>query len=157
MKHNRLFTALVRLGVRLHVALFRLTGGRLLGRNTILLTTRGARTGRLHTVALVSLRVGGDHVVVGSWGGSDTDPHWFRNLRANPRVILETGPDRIAAVATEITERATYDELWQRLVLLNGVYRTYRERTTRHLPIVRISPLWTNDAHGKRVPMRRRD
>src|SRR5918994_5462186 len=69
---------------RLHVLVYRLTGGRigrrLVNNDMLLLTTCGARTGRKHTVPLLYLRDGETLVVIASWGGRPKNPHWFTNL-----------------------------------------------------------------------------
>jgi deazaflavin-dependent oxidoreductase (nitroreductase family) len=130
-----------------HVALYRLTHGALphplLGRHCLLLITTGRRSGKKRITPLLFVRDGGDYVVVGSWGGSDTPPHWYLNVRADPRVVVEDHGLVTSAVAIEIDDPEEYERLWRRLVALYPAYEKYRQRTTRRLPILRLSPVGT--------------
>ncbi|ABU58578.1 nitroreductase family deazaflavin-dependent oxidoreductase [Roseiflexus castenholzii] len=144
-QHHPLFVQLVKAATAAHVTLYRLMRGALphpfLGRHCILLTTTGRRSGKKRVTPLLFVRDGGDYVVVGSWGGSDTPPHWYRNLRADPRVIVEDHGYVTSAVAIEVDDPEEYERLWQRLVAIYPTYESYRRRTTRRLPIVRLSPV----------------
>jgi deazaflavin-dependent oxidoreductase (nitroreductase family) len=145
MKHHPVTVALVRFGAWLHVALYRLLRGnlphRLLGEYTILLTTTGRRSGKPRVTPLCFVREGDDLFVIGSWGGSERHPHWYLNLRDNPRVRVEDHGRTLQAVAMTIDDDATYARIWQRFTAFYPTYELYRKRTNRRLPIVRLSPL----------------
>lgn len=149
MEHSAGRVRLIHLVTRLHETIFRLTGGKVLGRAAgmpvVMLTTTGRKSGRKHTSMLTSpVKLGDDPVLVASYGGSDRHPAWFLNLRANPVVDVvmagHSGPMR-ARVATA-AEKA---ELWPRVVATYGDYGAYQERTTRDIPLVVLEPL---AAHG---------
>ena len=130
---------------RLGVALYRGSGGRLLGRvpsgaPVCLLTTTGRKSGRRRSVPLLYLRDGNDVVVVASLGGAPQHPGWYFNLRADPKAEVEIGRLRFAAVARDVgeDERAA---LWPRLVAMYPAYENYQRRTTRRIPVVRLSPV----------------
>src|SRR6266550_4073935 len=71
-----------------------ITKGPFAGRSLLLLTTRGAKTGHERTNPLAYTRDGDRIFVIASKGGAPTNPDWYRNLRANPRVTVELGPER---------------------------------------------------------------
>jgi len=131
--------SLVRLLGRLHVRLYRLLGGRLVGRvgqaPILLLTTTGRRTGLARTSPLLYLRDGERLAIVASFGGHPTHPVWYLNLTANPEVYVQVGRNRFAATArtAEPDERA---RLWPQLVEIYSGYAGYQQKTTREIPIV---------------------
>ena len=66
----------------LHTSLYRLLGGRLVGRNILILTTMGRKSGHRRSTPLFYVRDGSDHVIVASNGGEDPYPGWWHNIRA---------------------------------------------------------------------------
>jgi deazaflavin-dependent oxidoreductase (nitroreductase family) len=133
--------------LHVHQAVYDLTDGRvghrLLGVPCLLLRTTGRRTGKSRTSALVYARDGGDYVVVGSLGGSDRAPGWLHNVRARPQVGVQVGRERFPAVAHVLEPGDDdYERLW-RLVNENnrGRYDRYQARTSRPIPVVRLSPV----------------
>src|SRR2546430_1604902 len=80
---------------RAHRAVYRASGGRILGTlvgmPVLLLTTTGRRTGKLRTTPLTFLRDGADLVVIASNGGADRLPDWWRNLQHNTRAVVQIG------------------------------------------------------------------
>ena len=110
-------------------------GHRWNGRNTLLLTTRGRRSGRLHRTALIYGRDGDRFVVVGSVGGSARHPAWYLNLLEHPEVEVQVGAERFAATARPATAEER-PQLWS---LMTGIYPAYvgfQKRTRRQLPVV---------------------
>src|SRR6187402_197969 len=73
------------------------------GRPIIVLTSVGARTGKLRKTALMRVEHDGDYAVVASLGGSPKHPVWYHNLKANPLVELQDGPIRKDYLAREVT------------------------------------------------------
>jgi F420H(2)-dependent quinone reductase len=139
---------LTRIGLGLlhvHQAIYEVTDGRvghhLLGVPCLLLRTTGRRTGKERTSSLGYARDGDDYLVVGSLGGADRAPGWLHNVRARAAVDVQIGRDRFPALAT-VVERGNDDfpRLW-RLVNENnaGRYDRYQSKTSRPIPIVRIS------------------
>jgi deazaflavin-dependent oxidoreductase (nitroreductase family) len=123
----------------LHAGWYRALGGRLAGRNTLLLTSIGRRTGLPRTTPLLFVREGADYVIIASNGGDEPYPGWWHNLRANPEVEIQVGRRRIACRASEAdeTERAG---LAAKLDAIYGGYETYRRKTRRELTIFRLRP-----------------
>lgn len=128
---------------RLHVAVYRLTGGRIgrrLVRNDMLvLTTTGSKTGREHTVPLLYLRDGDTLVVIASWGGRPQHPQWYTNLLANPRATVQVDSRRWTVRARTATpdERAVW---WPRVLATYKGYRLYESNTDRVIPVVFLDP-----------------
>ena len=102
---------------------------------TLLLTTRGRRTGRQHTMPLIYGAVDGAYVIIGSKGGAPTQPAWYHNLVAEPRVELQIGTEIFPAQARVAAgeERA---RLWQHMVALYPPFAEYQGKTTREIPVV---------------------
>lgn len=107
---------------------------------TLLLTTRGRRSGRLRRTALIYGRDGDAHVVVASWGGAPRHPSWYLNLSQDPEVRIQVGSKEMPARAST-AEGARREVLWS---LMSGVwpaYDAYQEKTTRRIPVVVLEPV----------------
>jgi deazaflavin-dependent oxidoreductase (nitroreductase family) len=110
-------------------------GHRWSGVNTLLLTTRGRKSGRLRRTALIYGRDGERYVVVGSKGGSKKHPMWYLNLDKDPDVDVQVGPDRFAARARTATAEEK-PRLWKLMTSIWPEYDRYQARTTRDIPVV---------------------
>jgi F420H(2)-dependent quinone reductase len=129
---------------RLHVIVYRLTGGvlgrRLVGNDMLLLTTRGRATGKARTVPLLYLRDGDTLVVVASWGGRPRDPYWYRNLIAEPRAMVQVrSKTRMVRARTATTDER--EAWWPRIVAAYAGYRNYQSHTDRTIPVVLLEPI----------------
>ena len=105
------------------------------GRSLLLLTTKGARTGEERTSPLVYSRDGDRYVVIASKGGAPTNPAWYHNLRANPEVAVELGPEKFRArahLADDAERRRLYDKHAERM----PAFADYEKKTTRKIPVV---------------------
>jgi deazaflavin-dependent oxidoreductase (nitroreductase family) len=121
----------------------KVTKGPFLGRDVLLLTTKGKRTGLERTNPLAFSRDGDNLVIVASKGGSPTHPSWFHNLRANPVVTVELGGERFAARANEAKPESERRRLYDRHSAISPSFRDYEKRTSRRIPVVtleRIGP-----------------
>jgi len=101
----------------------------------LLLTTIGRRSGKKLTSPLFYSTAGAAYIVAGSKGGSDRQPGWYLNLRANPVVEVQVGREQFtthARVATG-TER---EQLWEQMVQLTALYNEYQQKTQREIPVV---------------------
>lgn len=107
---------------------------------TLLLTTRGRHSGKLRRSALIYGRLGDAYVVVGSKGGAVNHPLWYLNLRANPEVEIQVGPERLKAHARDATEEER-PGLWEQMTGLWPAYNDYQKRTDRQIPVVVIDPI----------------
>ncbi|GHE76485.1 nitroreductase family deazaflavin-dependent oxidoreductase [Streptomyces spiralis] len=104
------------------------------GLPVILLTTRGARSGRLRKTPLMRVEHDGRYAVVASQGGAPKHPFWYFNLKADPRVELQDGPVKQDMTAREVTgsEKA---EWWERAVAAYPPYAEYQTKTSREIPV----------------------
>ena len=112
-------------------------GGVFEGATMLLLHTEGAKTGAPRVNPLVYLPDGDRYVVFASKGGAPTDPHWYRNLLADPSVTIEVGTEAIAVKANVIAgpER---DELYARQVERFASFAEYERMTTRVIPVIAL-------------------
>jgi deazaflavin-dependent oxidoreductase (nitroreductase family) len=122
-----------------HVALYRLLGGRFVGRNILILTTIGRKSGRKRSTPLFFARDGETWVIVASNGGEDRYPGWWYNVHANPEVEIEVGRTAIRCRA-EAASAADTPALFEKLCAVYAGYRRYRERTRRELTVFRLRP-----------------
>lgn len=130
---------LVRLFWRIHPLLYRRSGGRIGGRlrglPVLLLTTTGRRSGQPRTKALMYLPHGDALVVIASNLGAAQHPHWWLNLRADSRALVQVGAERFAVRARE-AEGEAREAIWRALVARQPAYDEYRGQTTRRIPVV---------------------
>lgn len=104
------------------------------GLPVVILTSRGARTGKIRKTPLMRVEHDGTYLVVGSQGGAPKDPVWVHNLRADPHVELQDGPERGDRTARELTGEER-DLWWQRAVEAFPYYATYQRKTERLIPV----------------------
>jgi deazaflavin-dependent oxidoreductase (nitroreductase family) len=104
------------------------------GRPIIVLTTIGARTGKLRKTALMRVEHDGEYAVVASKGGAADHPLWYHNLKANPHVELQDGATTRDYKARELDgeERSTW---WERAVEVWPDYDRYQTKTDRVIPV----------------------
>jgi deazaflavin-dependent oxidoreductase (nitroreductase family) len=127
-----------------HVAVYRASkgkvGGTMGGNQLGLLTTTGRISGRPRTTPLVTFpQDDGAVAVVASNGGSDRAPYWYGNLRNNPNVQLQIGPEARPMVARTATaeEKAV---IWPRIVSNAKNFGGYEKKTSRDIPVVILTP-----------------
>ncbi len=115
-------------------------GGDLRGRPVIVLTSVGARTGKLRKTALMRVEHEGVYAVVASQGGSPKHPVWYHNLKAEPHVELQDGATKRDYLAREVTgdEKAVWLE---RAVATWPDYARYQTKTERQIPVFVLDPL----------------
>ncbi|HEX3785826.1 MAG TPA: nitroreductase/quinone reductase family protein [Pseudonocardiaceae bacterium] len=126
-----------------HVALYERSrgrlGGRMLGNQVGILTTTRPSDGEAYSVPLFVVPDGPDILLVASYRGSADNPRWYRNLLADPDAVLRIGR-RVREVRARVLEAEERAAAWQRLVGHFEGYAEYQRRTTRELPVVRLSP-----------------
>ena len=114
-------------------------GHRWSGVHTLLLTTRGRRTGRLRRTPLIYGRDGDRYVVVASNGGRRRNPDWYLNLVAAPRADVQVGAERFAVHArTAVGEER--GRLWALMSAIFPEYDRYAARAGRQIPVVVLEP-----------------
>jgi F420H(2)-dependent quinone reductase len=131
--------------MRVHDTVYQKTNGwvghRLMGLPSLLLHTVGAKTGKPRTTSLTYARDGDDYLVVASNGGAPRSPGWYHNLKANPDIEINVGPKRFAVTAKPVLPGdQDRERLWQIVTKYNKAYPEYQKRTSRPIPIVRLTP-----------------
>lgn len=128
---------------QLHRAVYRATGGRiggnLVGLEMLLLTTTGRKSGLPRTTPMPFFRDGEHLVIVGSNGGADVDPLWWKNLQADPVGEVEIGRDKLSVQAS-IANAEDRTRLWPQLTTWNPNYRRYESKTRREIPVILLMP-----------------
>jgi deazaflavin-dependent oxidoreductase (nitroreductase family) len=127
-----------------HIELYESTngdeGGDLQGRPVIVLTSVGAKSGKLRKIPLMRVEYEGTYAVVASLGGAPSNPAWYYNLKKNPHVELQ---DR-AAKRDYSAHEATGDEKsvwWERAVETWPDYAKYQLKTDRQIPVFVLDPV----------------
>jgi deazaflavin-dependent oxidoreductase (nitroreductase family) len=100
----------------------------------ILVTTRGNKSGKIRKFALMRVEHDGEYALVASKGGAPKHPVWYYNVKADPHVVLQDGPEPFDATARELDgdERALW---WERAVAAFPPYADYEKRTDRRIPV----------------------
>jgi deazaflavin-dependent oxidoreductase (nitroreductase family) len=132
--------------VREQVELYESSGGtrgttlRDTGLPVVVLTSRGARSGKLRKTPVMRVEHEGRYAAVASLGGAPKHPVWYHNIRAHPRVELQDGPVRRDMTAREVTgaEKAGW---WERAVAAYPPYADYRKKTDREIPVFVLEPV----------------
>jgi deazaflavin-dependent oxidoreductase (nitroreductase family) len=117
-------------------------GHRWSGVDTLLLTTRGRKSGALRRTALIYGRDGDRYLVVASRGGAKEHPAWSLNLAASPEVQLQVGAEKFAARAHAATP-AEKPRLWRIMTAIWPEYDRYQARTSRDIPVVVLERIET--------------
>jgi deazaflavin-dependent oxidoreductase (nitroreductase family) len=131
--------------VREQVELYESSGGtqgttlRDTGLPVVIITNRGARTGKVRKTPVMRVEHDGRYAAVASRGGAPDHPRWYYNFRANPRVELQDGSHKREMIAREVTgeERAQW---WERAVAAYPPYAQYQQRTARQIPVFVLEP-----------------
>jgi F420H(2)-dependent quinone reductase len=110
------------------------------GRPVIILTSVGAKTGKLRKTALMRVEHAGDYAVVASMGGAPKHPVWYYNLKANPHVELQDGGSKRDYLAREVSgdEKSVW---WARAVDTWPDYAKYQTKTERPIPVFVLEPI----------------
>ncbi len=134
---------LFRAAAALHRGLYRLSGGKIGGSISgvpvLLLTTRGRKSGRVHTWPVCYVVEGENLLLVASAGGMPRNPAWYHNLRANPHVTIEVARQSRAMVAEPQVGPAR-DAYWARIVGEHPLFEGYQRKVTRQIPVVLLRP-----------------
>ena len=104
------------------------------GLPVVIVTNRGAKTGAVRKTPLMRVEHDGRYVAVASKGGAPKHPVWYYNLKKNPHVELQDGPDKWDMSASELSgdERAVW---WERAVAAYPPYAEYQTKTDRLIPL----------------------
>ena len=131
--------------VRDQVELYESSGGtqgttlRDTGLPVVVITNRGAVSGKIRKTPLMRVEHDGLYLAVGSQGGAPDDPKWVANLRADPAVELQDGTVRQPMIAREITGEER-EQWWERAVAAFPPYADYKKKTSRVIPVFVLEP-----------------
>ncbi|MGX1913776.1 nitroreductase family deazaflavin-dependent oxidoreductase [Streptomyces phaeochromogenes] len=109
------------------------------GLPVIVLTTLGAKSGKIRKTPLMRVEHDGTYAAVASLGGAPKHPVWYHNVVADPRVELQDGGTRQDMTAREVTgeEKARW---WERAVAAYPAYADYQKKTDREIPVFVLEP-----------------
>ena len=112
------------------------------GRPVVLVTMRGAKSGKLRKVPLMRVKHDGVYAIVASKGGAPKNPVWYVNVKAEPDVELQDGTVTNDYKAREVDgeERAVW---WERAVAAYADYADYQRKTDRQIPVFVLEPVAT--------------
>jgi deazaflavin-dependent oxidoreductase (nitroreductase family) len=129
--------------VREQVEQIERSGGRegttMKGLPVVLMTTRGARSGKLRKMPVMRVEHDGRYAAVASLGGAPRNPVWYYNLKINPRLEVQDGTEKQDMIAREVTgqEKAQW---WDRAVQAYPEYADYQRKTDRDIPVFVLEP-----------------
>jgi F420H(2)-dependent quinone reductase len=115
-------------------------GTDLRGMPVIVVTSVGAKSGKLRKTPLMRVEHDGTYAAVASLGGAPKHPVWYYNLKNQPLVEVQDGPNKGDYLAREVTgdEKAVW---WERAVAAYPDYADYQKKTTREIPVFVLEPV----------------
>jgi deazaflavin-dependent oxidoreductase (nitroreductase family) len=121
------------------------TSGPFLGRDVLILSTKGAKSGEERSTPLVYSWDAGHHVIIASKGGAPTHPSWYHNLTAHPIVTVETGKEKFQARA-RVVDGDDYERLYKQHADINPGFCDYRKKTSRKIPVIVLERIDSSQA-----------
>jgi deazaflavin-dependent oxidoreductase (nitroreductase family) len=129
-----------------HVRLYRETNGEQgylwNGAPTLLLTSKGRKSGTARTIPIIYTSYNGSYVIIASKGGSPTHPLWYLNLLQDPHVQVQVKAEFFDAIA-RTAESPERERIWAEAVKTWPRYDEYQSRISRRIPVVVLDPVWT--------------
>ena len=120
---------------------FRANGGKVGGQMEniplLLVTMKGAKSGRTITLPLAYSKDGNRFVVIASFAGAPHNPSWYHNLVAHPDVTIELGGEKFQAKAS-VAQGAERDRLFKQQADQLPIFNEYQQKTTRRIPVIVI-------------------
>ncbi len=133
--------------VRDQVAAYEASGGtrantlRDRGIPVVIVTTRGAKSGKVRKLGLMRVEHDGAYALVASMGGAPKNPVWYHNLKADPTALeIQDGPEPRDYVAREV-DGEERDRWWDRAVAVFPDYADYAKKTERVIPVFVAEPV----------------
>lgn len=109
--------------------------------HTLLLQTKGRKSGTLFTMPLIYRKFDKGYVVIASKGGAPDHPFWYKNLVAEPKCRIQVKDQVFDVVARTVEEGAERDTYWNKLVEDYSPFKDYQERANpRLIPVVLLEP-----------------
>jgi deazaflavin-dependent oxidoreductase (nitroreductase family) len=113
-------------------------GGQFAGAPMVLLTTKGAKSGKSYVHPLVYTKDGDRYVLIASFAGAPKHPSWYHNIVADPTVTLEIGKEKFQAKA-KITSGDERERLYNAQAALMPFFDDYRKKTSRQIPVIALT------------------
>lgn len=110
------------------------------GLPVVIVTSVGAKSGKLRKTPLMRVEYDGRYALVASQGGAPKHPTWYFNLLEDPRIDLQDGPEP-REMSVRLLEGDEKAEWWQRAVDAFPPYAAYQERTEREIPVFLAEPV----------------
>jgi len=126
--------------VELYEATNGVKGGTLNGKPIIVLTFKGAKSGKIRKTPLMKIEHNGAYAVGASNAGAPTHPFWYSNIVANPQVELQDGSIKLEMRAREVFG-AEKVEWWKLADAAYSEFPAYRARAGREIPVLVLEPL----------------
>ncbi|AEF42133.1 nitroreductase family deazaflavin-dependent oxidoreductase [Hoyosella subflava] len=138
-EHGGVFKLVMRVGAKVETWRFRRSGGtsKFMGNEQLLLTTVGRKSGKERTTPLFFGRDGDRLIVIASFGGSDTHPAWYLNLRDRGEGWVELGKDKFR-VTPQLLEGEERERNWRAMSEFWPDYDKYTTKTSRTIPVVAL-------------------
>ena len=114
-------------------------GIEVLGSPIVLLTLRGAKSGKRRYTPVMRVEHDGSYAVVASKGGAPEHPTWYYNIKAHPEFPLQDGTETRTYVAREVSGQER-EQWWERAVEAYPSYAEYQEKTDREIPVFVLDP-----------------
>jgi deazaflavin-dependent oxidoreductase (nitroreductase family) len=111
--------------------------GPMAGRNLLILTSKGAKTGKSREAVLTYSRDDGRYVVCATAGGSPIAPAWYHNLLANPAAQVEAKGETFSATAS-VAPPGERERLWDQHVAERPEFAEYPEKSNRVIPVLTL-------------------
>ena len=113
-------------------------GGPFEGAHMLLLTTKGAKTGKSRVNPLAYLPDGKRYIIIASFAGAPNNPPWYHNLVANPDVSIEVGTEKVNVRATVLGEPERTN-LYRKMASVMSAFGEYEKKTTRKIPVIALT------------------
>jgi len=128
---------------KLNVFMYKLTGGRILGKlqglPVVLITMKGAKSGKKRTIPLMYVPYKDGVIIVASQGGAPKSPVWNKNLIADPHIEAQYKSKKMKLKARRVDD-AEKEEVWPICVEHYPPFADYRKRTDRNIPVYVCEP-----------------
>ncbi|MCC6457438.1 MAG: nitroreductase family deazaflavin-dependent oxidoreductase [Caldilineaceae bacterium] len=143
---STLLKRVIRLVTDAHIALYRMSSGKLVNKVAnlplLLITTAGRKSGKLRTSPIVYIKDGPDYLVAASAGGMDWHPDWYLNLRNNPKAKIQVG-QKVLDVTATMPKGEERTRLYEKFKVASNNFVKYEQSTSRVIPVVRLTPTET--------------
>jgi deazaflavin-dependent oxidoreductase (nitroreductase family) len=130
--------------VRDQVATYEASGGAdgntMRGVPVVVLTSVGAKSGKLRKNPLMRVEHGGRYALVASAGGAPSHPTWYHNLVKHPTVTVQDGPEP-RDFTVHVAEGEEREQWWERAVAVWPDYAEYQTKTDRQIPVFVAEPV----------------